>query len=177
MRRGIYVNYRTVSGLRTRFFPKSRIGQGLISMAPWVNILLLIILFVLLDTKLVVQPGRVVELPDVPFFDGTRSLMTAVVVAGQTAVPADDVVFFDDVPYSLGKVAHVDMLRNALSRYSARHADADLVIQADHRASYGTVMKLIEMARAVGIARVNLASRQTVTAVTAGKERVEAKQR
>ena len=48
---------RTAAELRTRYFPKSRIGQGLISVAPWVNIVLLLIFLLLLDRKSVIQPG------------------------------------------------------------------------------------------------------------------------
>jgi biopolymer transport protein ExbD len=164
MKAGFYANYRMAGGLRTRFSPKSRINQGLISMAPWINMVLLAIFFIWIDTKYLVQPGRVVELPDVPFHDGTRPLMTATVVAGQTDAGSADVVYFDNVRFILSRAADEARLKVAMAKRSRDHGGADLVIQADRQTDYGTVMQLMEMARGAGIVRVNLASRQVVPA-------------
>ena len=57
-----YLNImRPTNGLRTRFFPKSRIGQGLISMAPWVDLVLLIVFFVLIKGPQIQLGGVLIE--------------------------------------------------------------------------------------------------------------------
>ncbi len=85
---------RGAGGLRTRYTPQSRLGQGLISVAPWVNVVLLLIMFALLDRKFVLQPGFRIELPAGPFEDGLSSALGAVVLSVPGAEPGarEDVV-------------------------------------------------------------------------------------
>src|ERR1039458_111963 len=88
----------SATGLRTRYLPRSRIGQGLISVAPWVNLALLMFCFLLLNSKLVLQPGVVINLPRAPFREGTGSEMVAAVlsVPGTTRGPREEFIWFND---------------------------------------------------------------------------------
>lgn len=156
-----------VSDLRTKYFPKNRIGHGLISLAPWLNVVLLLMLFMMLDGKFVtVQQGIVVELPQAPFAGGSRSGLIAVVLSVESTVPGEreETVFFDDARYLVRSGHDMDKLRNAFSVGANSHPDSDLVVKADKRVQYGTIMMLCEMAQAVGIKNVNLASKQRVDA-------------
>jgi biopolymer transport protein ExbD len=70
---------RLVQGLRTKYFPKSRINQGLISVGPWINIILLIIMFLMLNGRLVVQSGYTVDLPRSGAVSGVRPSLVAII--------------------------------------------------------------------------------------------------
>lgn len=155
------VSVRTVSGLRTRYYPKSRIGQGMISMAPWVDIILLIIFFVIMDAKLVLQPGVIVELPTAPFTEGSHSGLIAVVlsVRGPEAGGRKEIVFFDDERFLVEDKEQMQGLKRAFAARVREHPDADLDVRADRRVSHGTVMAIMNMAREVGIKKVNVAER------------------
>jgi biopolymer transport protein ExbD len=149
--------------LRTRFTPRARISQGLIGVAPWVNILLLMLMFVLFQGRMVLRPGVVMHLPEVPFSAGTAGpVMVAVVVAVEPSgrEVGGEAVFFDDVRYRVGNPEDMEDLKAALARRQSEHPAEALVLQADERVNHGTVMALINMASDVGIRTVNLASRE-----------------
>lgn len=151
-----------LSGLRTRFFPKSRIGQGLISLAPWLNILVLLMFFLLVFSQIVVQPGYVVDLPAAPFGDGLRPLVTAVVLSLEPTGDGEreEVVFFDDVRFKVGHDKQWDRLKQAMAEFLRQRPGADLTVLADSRVRYGTLVHLITLAKDAGIERINLAHRE-----------------
>ena len=148
-------------GLRTRYFPKNRIGHGFLVISPWVDVILLLLYLVLLDKHLVLQPGVVVELSRAPFEEGTYPGMNVVVIAVKavSGQPAEDIVFFDDVRFRVGQEPRRDALRDALRDQHARQERSSLVIQADKSVSAGTMMLIMNLAREVGIERVNVATR------------------
>ena len=161
MRRKEKPRERTVSGLRTRYFPKSRIGQGLISIAPWFDIILLVFFFVLLDAKFVLQPGVVIDLPEASFSDGLRSGLIAVVLSVESVGggSGEEIIFFDDERFLVKRDEQMEALKAAFAKGVAKHPDSGLIIQADRHVQHGTLMRLFNMAREVGIRTVNVAAR------------------
>jgi len=151
----------TTSGLRTRYFPKSRIGHGLVTVAPWVNIVLLVILFALLDYRLVLQPGFSLDLPDGPQEEGARFGLVAVVmsVPGTGGRPREEIVFFDDERFLVRRDDQMRQLKDALAARVGGEKDANLVIQADRKVQHGTVIEIANMAADVGVKKVNMATR------------------
>jgi len=147
------------SSLRTRYFPRSRIGHGLISIAPWVNIVLLLFFFLLIDRKYVMEPGIVVELPKAPATQGSPFGMTAVVLSirGMANGEREEIVFFDDVRYKLKQEEHQKRLQRAFSAKVKNGEESVLVIQADRNVSHGTVVDLMNMALDAGVDKVNIA--------------------
>ena len=148
-------------GIRTRFFPRSRIAQGLISVAPWVDIVLLVVLFLVVGSRIILQPGVVVSLPEAPFTDGARPGMTVVVlsVGSEHAGTREEMVFFDDERFRAGDSAQMERLRQAIARAARARPDANLILQADQRIRHGTIVALMNMALEVGVARVIIAEK------------------
>jgi len=148
-------------GLRTRFFPRSRISQGLIGVAPWVNIILLLFLFHLVGSRMVLQPGVVVSLPEAPFTDGTRPGLMAVIlpVGSERAGSGEEMIFFDDERFRVSDAGQMDRLKLAFSRAARSRPGASLILQADQRIRHGTVVLVMNMALEVGISRINIAER------------------
>lgn len=153
----------TVSGLRTRYIPKSRVGHGVVGVAPWFDIVLLLIFFVLLDGKLVLQPGVVIELPETSMSDGFRSELRAVVMSaeGIGSGPREETIFFNDERFIVKDAEQMTKLRNRLAKRSASYPESGLIILADSHVQHGTLVKMFNMAREIGIKRVNIASKTT----------------
>ena len=152
----------TASGLRTRFFPKSRLGHGLISVAPWINVVLLIFFFLMIDRKFLLEPGILVNLPKVSIDQGSSYGMTAVVLSlkGAGRDERDEIVFFDDVRYRLQIEDQRKRLQRAFSSKVKEGREVTLILQADRNVSHGTVVDLMNMALAAGVDRVNIAAKQ-----------------
>lgn len=150
-----------VTGLRTRYFPKSRIGQGLIGVAPWINVALLLFGVLLLNSKLVLQPGVVINLPRGPFKEGTGFEMVAAIlsVSGTSGGGRDEMIFFNDQRYRVKNADQMKSLKQAFAMRLREHHDASLIIQADQRVPHGTVVDVMNMALEVGIRQVNIAAR------------------
>jgi biopolymer transport protein ExbD len=165
------LNIHTVSGLRTRYLPRSRVNEGLISLAPWVNVALLVGFYLFIATRFVLVPGAVVELPAGPFQSGLRPELTAVVLAapsGQPGAPREEIVFFDDSRYLVRDADQMARLQRAIGAQPERRRRAGLVIAADAAVRHGTLVELFNMARAEGIVEVNLATRPPAETRAAG---------
>ena len=149
-----------MTGLRMRYFPKNRIGQGLLSMAPWLNVVLLIMCFMLLNAKTTLQNGVVINLPSVPFREGTGSeLVAAVVSVPGSSGGREENIFFDDVRFRVRNEQEMKDLKQNMSKQLRGRSDLSLVIQADEEVAQGTIVKLMNIALEVGIKRVNIAAK------------------
>ena len=146
----------TASELRTRFIPKSRIRHGLVSMSPWLDLVLILLFFLFAESRIVLQPGVVVELPVATFEEGVETGMIAVVVALERPEGRSEIVFFDDEPFAVEDEIRMTELKVALADYRKSHTDTALTLYADRTVSHGTVSRLVQMARGVGVERVNL---------------------
>ena len=150
-----------VSGLRTRFAPKSRVGQGLISLSPWLDFVMLLLLFVLVEGKYVLTPGLVVNLPEAPVSGGLHNGISVVVLSVESAKAGkrEEVVFMDDEPFHVNSDDDMKRLTSLLARHGKSTEDASLLLFADERISHGTISRLCDIARERGIFRVNVATR------------------
>jgi biopolymer transport protein ExbD len=152
---------RTAAELRTRYFPKSRIGHGLISVAPWVNIALLLIFLLMLDRKFVIQPGYVVDLPHGPFRGGLRSELAVIVRSvGQSGSGVrKEIVYFNDQRFLVNDAEQMKNFQNSLAHCPLEEKVAGLIVFSDTHVNVETMVKLFNMAMEVGIRKVNVASR------------------
>ena len=148
-------------GLRTKWAPKSRIGHGLVSVAPWCDFILLVLCIVMVDAKLIVQPGIAIDLPQVEFSAGRRSEMVAVVrvVPGGENEPSTEIVFFDDERFRVGEVSENERLQKIMIEHVAARPERVLTIHADRSVTHGTLSDMLNMARVAGVTEVNMATR------------------
>ena len=149
-------------GLRTRYRPKSSLGRGLIEAAPWITVLLLLGMFWMLESKVVLSPGTAVELPATSGLTGTSRGLTAVVLSHrQSGAEGErtEMIFFDDEPFAVDQPAQMRDLRGRLARIAAARPGQPLIVEADVRVRYGTIMELCNMAAMCGLKVVNLAGR------------------
>ncbi len=149
-----------VSGLRMRFIPRARLGQGLVVMGPWVDLILLLLFYVILSAQFIIQPGVVIDLPESKVQDGARLGMTMVVLAPVAhSAAGGHVVFFNDQRFLIDRPDHVERLQRQLSLRVQRLPGAGVTIQADHNVDHGIIVRLVELARESGVKSVNIATR------------------
>ena len=129
------------------FSPQSRLFRGPMPVVPFVNVALLIVLFMTLDSAFVLRPGVVVELPEAEFASGSRygSMVVTLTQEGK--------VFFND------EWMPMDELEFAIKQAAHRRKDLSLVIEADARVPYGAIVRVMNMATAARIQQVDLATR------------------
>ena len=134
------------------------ITRGHIDPAPMVDVVFLLLIFLVLSSPFVLQPGfGMMELPSAN--NATSTTFQNIVVT----VSRDNLYFFN------GKPTTLDALRQTLTRAAQQSRNAELIIKADRQVSYETVVKIMSMAFEAGISAVNMATRPEVPAAVPSK--------
>jgi len=146
--------------LRTRFVPKSRIRSGLASISPWLDLVLILFFFIFAEGRIVMHPGVIINLPVAAIEEGVASGMIAVVLALDNPNGASEVVFFDDEPYVASDEKRMSELKVAFKEYSISHDETALTIYSDVKIAHGTISKIVQIARDIGLEHVNMGIRE-----------------
>lgn len=133
--------------LRRRYLAQAPRVRGLLQVAPWVNVILLVLLFFILNSAYVLQPGVAIDLPTSPATGGARFGSLIVTVA------KDDLLFYDDERITL------DGLATVLARDALKDPERTLIIEADGQVDHATLVTIYDQATAAGLRRVVLATR------------------
>lgn len=151
-----------VQGFR-RYRPENRLNKGLVSAAPWVNLGLLVAMYLYLLAPNVLSPGIAVQLPESPFADGRHYGHNLVVLSLPVAgrVEREEIVFFDDDRYLGREATQMDGLRAALAKGRREKPTLPLVIEADQTVRHATIVRLLDMASEAGFREINLATRSS----------------
>ncbi len=121
-----------------------------IDLAPMIDCVFLLLIFFIVTSVFVRDPGVEVERPDVSGTDSTER--TALLVA----IDSQDRLFFDGQQIELDQVA-------ALLRQSAVDPTTPVIIRADRRASHGVFAAVYTEAKRAGLAEVQFATTRTET--------------
>ena len=140
-----------ISYLRRRYRPHARLFKGPIDVVPLVNVVLLFMLFFILQSPFVMQPGITVNLPTASFASGVPYGAMVVMIS------QEGMMFFNDERTTM------DGLAAALSQSVYDHPDMSLVIEADGRVQHNTLVQVYNLATAAGIRNVVLATRTFAT--------------
>jgi biopolymer transport protein ExbD len=131
----------------------AKIARGRIDPAPMVDIVFLLLIFLVLSSPYVLQPGiGAIKLPT--WNKSTVYSLQDLVVT----VRGDDLIFFEN------KAVTLAALRTALRNAAAQQTrPQELIIKADRQVSHGTIVQIMSMAFDAGITAVNLATRPDVS--------------
>jgi len=139
---------REQAGIRwRRYRPRQRLFHNPLGLIPLVNLALLIMLFMLLHASFVRQPASAIQLPNAAFINGAPYGLMVVTLT------QEGLVFFNDERMAL------DDLAAAFSKAVHDQKATAITIEADIRVPYGVIMRVMNMATAVGLQQVNLATR------------------
>ena len=131
-----------------RFKGRMELEHGLkqIDIAPLIDIVFQLLIFFMLTSSFVMQPGIKVNLP---------KAVTSEVVKFENI---DILITSENVTYLNGKVVTTSELKTLLKQVASR--DQTILIKADKRASLGRVVEIWDMARDLGITQINIATNQ-----------------
>lgn len=126
--------------------------RGSFDFAPYMGVFFLFIIFVVLQSSVVYQPGVQVDLPRA---EGLPGIEGPVLVA---VVDATGQIFYDN--QIIGEKALQTALRSELRRLGQ---SATLIIQADGNVKYDQLLHLSTLAREAGVQKALLATRPPPT--------------
>lgn len=131
-----------------RFKGRMELEHGLkqIDIAPLIDIVFQLLIFFMLTSSFVIQPGIKVNLP---------KAVTSEVVKFENI---DILVTSENVTYLNGKVVTTAELKTLLKQAAKRNQT--ILIKADRRASLGRVVEVWDLARELGITQINIATNQ-----------------
>ena len=117
-----------------------------IDIAPLVDIIFLLIIFFMLTSSFVFQPGIKVNLPKAITSEVLGQESIIVTVTGENLI------------YYNGKLVTMQQLKDNLKIHSER----PLLIKADRKAALGRVVEVWDICRGLGIGQVNIATNQAI---------------
>ena len=131
-----------------RFKGRMELEHGLkqIDIAPLIDMVFQLLIFFMLTSSFVMQPGIKVNLP--------KAITSEVVNQENIEV----VVSAENVIYLNGKVLTLQELNSLLNQVAKRKQP--ILIKADKRASLGRVVEIWDMCRDLGITQTNIATTQ-----------------
>ena len=137
----IQMQFRSV---RRRFKGRYRRAVGPIEVTALLNVIVLVLMFFFSSSRFVLQPGVRVRLPPAPFTDGVPYGSRVLTLT------QEGLVFFNDERMTL------DRLESALAHTAG---EEPLLIEADEKTGYGTLIEIYDLATKAGIREVVLATR------------------
>ncbi len=121
-------------------------GLKQIDIAPLIDMVFQLLIFFMLTSSFVMQPGIKVNLPKAVTSESVKLENVEIIISSE------------NVAYVNGRVMTNKEIKNLLRELSKR--DRSVLIKADRRASLGIVVEIWDMARDLGITQINIATNQ-----------------
>jgi len=121
-------------------------GLRQIDIAPLIDVVFQLLIFFMLTSSFVMQPGIKVNLPKAITSEVVKPENIEIIVSGE------------NVTYYNGKVVTIQELKNLIKQAARR--DNSMLIKADRHASLGRVVEIWDLCRDYGITQINIATNQ-----------------
>ncbi|MBN2097707.1 MAG: biopolymer transporter ExbD [Candidatus Omnitrophica bacterium] len=130
-----------------RFKGHVEFEKGRLDIAPLIDVVFLLLIFFMLTSSYILQPGIRINLP--------KALTSEVIQKRNlvVTVSAEELIYLNNRPIALKD------LKNRLQE-AARENKA-LLIKADRRASLGKVVEIWDLSREAGLTQINIATEQS----------------
>ncbi len=132
--------------MRFKRHAKLEHGLGQIDIAPLIDMVFQLLIFFMLTSSFVFQPGIKVNLPKAITSEIIKKESMVVTVSGEDAI------------YLGGKVVTMADLKKELGTAAKRQNP--LLIKSDRRASLGRIVEVWDLCRELGITKINIATDQ-----------------
>ncbi|MFH1441098.1 MAG: biopolymer transporter ExbD [Candidatus Omnitrophota bacterium] len=131
-----------------RFKRHMELEHGLkqIEITPLIDMIFLLLVFFLLTSSFVIQPGIKINLPKAATSEIIQAENIEVIISGE------NVIYFN------AKVVTMKELGNLFKQVAKRKQS--ILIKADKRASLGRVVEIWDMCRDLGVNQINIATNQ-----------------
>jgi len=131
-----------------KFQQSAKLQSGLhpINIAPMINIIFLLLIFLAAISPLTYQPGISVKIPKAVTSDVIKEKNLVITITGE------DVIYFNNA------LVTTQELKIALK--AADIEELSILIKADRRSSMGRIVDVWDLCRILGIERINIATNQ-----------------
>lgn len=131
-----------------RLVRRTEIKKGQLDIAPLIDVVFLLLIFFMLTSNYVLQPGIRVSLP--------KAISSEVISSENlvVAVTAQDLIFLNDQPVSIADL-------KPRIRQAAQESKT-VLLKADAGASLGRVVEIWDMCRDMGVPQINIATNQKI---------------
>ncbi len=129
-----------------RFRRSVKLIKGQIDMAPLIDMVFQLLIFFMLTSSFVVQPGIKVNLPKAITSEALHEKSLVILVTNS------DLVYLNERPITTKEL-------DSRLRIAAKEKKP-LLIKADSRASMGRIVEIWDMCRDAGISQINIATAQ-----------------
>ncbi len=130
----------------TRLKRRTEIKKGQLDMAPLIDVVFLLLIFFMLTSNFVIQPGIKVKLPKAVTSEVLSSRNLTITLTGQ------DLLFLNDKPSNIA-----DLTREI--RVAAEE-NKMVLLKADSSSSLGRVVEVWDLCRDAGVSQINIATNQ-----------------
>ena len=113
-----------------------------LNITPLIDVIFLLLIFFLVSSTFLEQPSMMIELPSAKTAEPHR-IEQYVIVVGQYST-----IFVNDTPYTK------EELFSRLSEIAAKDKNSHIVLRADQRAPYGTIIEVIDTVRQCGLTKI-----------------------
>jgi len=125
-------------------FSRDKKLQPDLNITPLIDVVLMLLIFFMISTSFIFQPGIMIKLPKASQNDTTSPK------GAQVMITADGDIYFERIRTSMDEIK--DQMQ--------KHADKSLLmIKADQNVSHGTVVQAMNQAKMAGFQRIAIATR------------------
>ncbi|MBL7130181.1 MAG: biopolymer transporter ExbD [Candidatus Omnitrophica bacterium] len=122
--------------------------RGQLDIAPLIDVVFLLLIFFMLTSSFIIQPGIKINLPRAVTSKAIQEKNLIITVS------AEDLIYLNNRPVTLNQ------LKSHLEK--AVNEDLPLLIKADRKASLGKVVQIWDICRETGLTQINIATNQPV---------------
>lgn len=136
--------------------------RWLSQLAPWLTLIMLIVMFTFLQGALAPVPSLAFDLPAAGAADTAQTGLVALLLPGDAEGQSEEgtLVFFDDARYALSDPTGAEEFATRLGERANETNCGTLVLLADRRVSAGDVMRVMAIAKSRRLAHVQLAEKR-----------------
>ena len=127
-------------------FSENKRKKVLINITSLIDVLFLLLIFFMVSSTFIEQPGMKLELPE------SKSATTERIKERVLEITVDGTILVNKEPTSL------DNLQQKLKQYLPKLSDKSLVLKADKSIPHGTVVKVMDIARLAGFEKLIIAT-------------------
>ena len=122
--------------------------KGQLDLAPLIDVLFLLLIFFMLTSSFVYQPGIKIDLPKAVTSEVIKEKNIVIMLTGENTV------------YLNNKIITMKELLETLK--NSLYAERPVLIKADKKASLGRVVQIWDVCRDAGITQINIATNQDI---------------
>ncbi len=130
-----------------KFRPEGRRSSPRIEIAPFVDVVFLLLIFFMLTSTFIVAPGLKIKLPKARTKEIQREKREISI-----AITRDGTIYYE------GRKVDLKELERELRKFSKRGLNPLIVIKADERTYHGRVVEVMDTAKQAGLSRFAIAT-------------------